>query len=52
MAKRAEERLPHLLADITAMVDGQSQTDARFESSRLYTRLLRNRRTGQSVQAR
>ena len=37
--KRAEERLPHLLEDLTAIVDGQSQTDARFESSRLYTRL-------------
>ncbi len=37
--KRAEERLPNLLADIKAIVDGQSQTDARFESSRLYTRL-------------
>jgi hypothetical protein len=37
--KRAEERLPHLLEDITEIVDGQSQTDARFESSRLYTRL-------------
>jgi Rhodopirellula transposase DDE domain len=37
--KRAEERLPHLLDDIKAIVDGQSQTDARFESSRLYTRL-------------
>jgi hypothetical protein len=37
--KRAEERLPHLLEDITDIVDGQSQTDPRFESSRLYTRL-------------
>src|SRR5438876_11440851 len=37
--KRAEERLPHLLEDIADIVDGQSQTDARFESSRLYTRL-------------
>ncbi len=37
--KRAEERLPNLLADIKDIVDGQSQTDARFESSRLYTRL-------------
>lgn len=37
--KRAEERLPNLMADIKAIVDGQSQTDARFESSRLYTRL-------------
>jgi hypothetical protein len=37
--KKAEEKLPHLLADIAAIVDGQSQTDARFESNRLYTRL-------------
>ena len=37
--KRAEEKLPRLLEDIRAIVDGQSQTDARFESSRLYTRL-------------
>ena len=37
--KRAEERLPHLLEDIKAIVDGQSQIDARFESNRLYTRL-------------
>lgn len=37
--KRAEEHLPHLLDDITAIVDGQSQADPRFESNRLYTRL-------------
>jgi hypothetical protein len=37
--KRAEERLPHLLADLTAIVDGQSQADPRFRTSRLYTRL-------------
>jgi hypothetical protein len=37
--KKAEELLPHLLEDIKAIVDGQSQTDARFESNRLYTRL-------------
>ena len=37
--KRAEERLPSLLDDITALVDGQSQTDPSFRSSRLYTRL-------------
>ena len=37
--KKAEEKLPHLLEDITAIVDGQSQTDARFESNRLYSRL-------------
>lgn len=37
--KKAEDHLPNLLIDIQAIVDGQSQTDARFESSRLYTRL-------------
>jgi len=36
---RAEERLPHLLDDITALVDAQSQTDPRFRTDRLYTRL-------------
>lgn len=37
--KRAEERLPALLADITAIVDGQSQADPQFRTNRLYTRL-------------
>ena len=37
--KRAKERLPRLLDDITALVDGQSQTDPSFRSTRLYTRL-------------
>ena len=37
--KRAEERLPSLLDDIKAIVDGQSQTDPSFRSTRLYTRL-------------
>lgn len=37
--KRAEEHLPHLLDDMRTIVDGQSQTDARFETNRLYTRL-------------
>ena len=37
--KRAEEHLPSLLADITAIVDGQSQADPQFRSNRLYTRL-------------
>jgi hypothetical protein len=37
--KRAEEHLPNLLKDIQDIVDGQSQTDPSFESSRLYTRL-------------
>ena len=37
--KRAEEHLPTLLHAIKAIVDGQSQTDPDFRSSRLYTRL-------------
>jgi len=37
--KRAEERLPHLLTDIRAIVDSQSQTDPQFRTRRLYTRL-------------
>ena len=37
--KGAEEHLPHLLEDITAIVDPQSQTDATFNSTRLYARL-------------
>jgi hypothetical protein len=37
--KRAEVHLPHLLDDIRAIVDGQSQTDPQFRTQRLYTRL-------------
>jgi hypothetical protein len=37
--KKAEEKLPNLLKDIGALVDGQSQTDPTFQSVRLYTRL-------------
>ena len=37
--KRAEDHLPNLLADITAIVDGQSQADPQFRTNRLYTRL-------------
>jgi hypothetical protein len=37
--KRAEEHLPHLLTDIKAIVDSQSQTDPQFRTNRLYTRL-------------
>lgn len=37
--KRAEEHLPTLLRDIQALVDGQSQADPDFHSTRLYTRL-------------
>jgi hypothetical protein len=38
-ASRVEEHLPHLLHDLTAIVDGQSQADPRFRTNRLYTRL-------------
>ena len=37
--KRAEARLPGLLTDIAAIVDGQSQADPSFRTTRLYTRL-------------
>ncbi len=37
--KRAEAHLPDLLADIAAIVDGQSQADPQFRTTRLYTRL-------------
>jgi hypothetical protein len=37
--KRAEDHLPHLLTDITAIVDSQSQADPQFRTQRLYTRL-------------
>jgi hypothetical protein len=37
--KRTEDHLPDLLADITAIVDSQSQTDPQFRTNRLYTRL-------------
>lgn len=37
--KKSEEHLPHLLADIRAIVDSQSQTDPTFRTERLYTRL-------------
>jgi hypothetical protein len=35
--KRSEEHLPNLLSDITAIVDGQSQADPQFRTTRLYT---------------
>lgn len=37
--KRTEEKLSNLLIDITAIADGQSQTDPSFQSTRLYTRI-------------
>ena len=37
--KRTEERLPTLIEDLKQILDGQSQTDATFQSQRLYTRL-------------
>ncbi len=36
---RAEVRVPSLVDDLRAIVDGQSQIDPRFHSQRLYTRL-------------
>jgi hypothetical protein len=37
--KPAEDHLPHLLTDIAALVDSQSQADPQFRTQRLYTRL-------------
>jgi hypothetical protein len=37
--KSAEEKFPSLLEDIRSIVDGQSQTDPTFRTTRLYTRL-------------
>lgn len=37
--KPAEAHLPNLLNDIRDLVDSQSQTDARFRTDRLYTRM-------------
>ena len=37
--KAVELHLPHLLGDIRAIVDSQSQADPQFQSRRLYTRL-------------
>jgi hypothetical protein len=37
--KRVEAHLPHLLSDISAMVDGQRQADPQFRPHRLSTRL-------------
>lgn len=36
---RAEAKLPDLLTDIQAVLDGQSQTDPSFKTEKLYTRL-------------
>jgi hypothetical protein len=37
--KTVASRLPKLLSDIQAIVDSQSQTDPKFTTQRLYTRL-------------
>ena len=37
--KKVEEHLPNLLADIQEIVDGWSQTDPTFRTTRLYTRI-------------
>lgn len=36
---RAEAHLPHLLHDLRALFDGQSQADPKFQTNRLYTRV-------------
>lgn len=48
--KKAEAKHLHLLADIQAIVDGQSQTDATFQSQRLYTRLSASQVRKQLIQ--
>lgn len=37
--QRTEERLPHLLDDLRVIADQHSQTDPKFQSTRLYLRL-------------
>jgi hypothetical protein len=37
--KRAEQHLPHLLDDIKAIADAESQTDPSFKTTRLYIRV-------------
>ena len=37
--KSIEQKLPNLLSDIRDLIDSQSQTDARFRTNRLYTRM-------------
>lgn len=37
--KKAEHHLPNLLKDIQSIVEGESQTDATFRTTKLYTRL-------------
>jgi hypothetical protein len=37
--KKVEDHLPHLLADLRQIVDGESQTDPTFQTTRLFTRL-------------
>jgi hypothetical protein len=37
--KKAEAHLPNLLADLRQIVDGESQTDPTFQTTRLFTRL-------------
>jgi hypothetical protein len=34
-----EDHLPHLLDDIKAIADGQSQADPKFQTNRLFTRV-------------
>lgn len=48
--KKTEEKLPNLLQDIRDIVDGQSQTDPSFHTTRLFTRLTVNEIRKQLIQ--
>ena len=47
---KTEVRLPNIIADITYIVDSQSQTDPKFDTQRLYTRLTTKEVRNQLIQ--
>ena len=50
--KKAEEQLPNLLMDISAIADSQSQTDPSFQSTRLFTRISAREVRQQLIEAK
>jgi hypothetical protein len=48
--KKIENYLPNLMEDIKAILDSQSQTDPKFDSERLYTRLTTKEIRNQLIQ--
>jgi hypothetical protein len=50
--KKAEAKLPNLLIDISAIAEGQSQTDPSFQSTRLYTRISAREVRQQLIEAK